>query len=431
MSERPVSASIRRLNLIGFATVAGLMVVGVGWATTTHVSAAVIAAGQLVVETDIQSVQHPAGGIIGEIRVRDGDLVAAGQVLMRLDGTNAAAELGIVVGRLHELLALQGLLVAERDDAAAIAFAPELVDRAADPAVAAILAATESELALRRTTREGEIAQLEQQRLRLAADATGLREQSLAKARELELLQAQLVTFRGLVDRQLMERSQLTALERDEARLGGEMAQITAALASNERHAEELAIQIQRVGQDYRSAAALELRETNAAIAELQERRIAAQAQLDRLEILAPQAGVVHELAVHTIGGVVAPGEDLMRIVPLADQLIVETRVSPLDRDQLLIGQPASLQLAAFDREAIGRFDGTISGISPTTSVDDRTGAPYYSVRIVMAANQALPLGELVPGMLVTAYITTEPRTVASFLLAPLLDQIGRTFRER
>jgi HlyD family secretion protein len=431
--DRSSKTSRRRLNAIGLLTLV-LLIGGAGsWAATTEISGAVIASGEVVVESDIKIVQHPTGGVVGQIFVREGSVVDAGAVVMTLDGTMASAELAIVAGRLDEFYARRALLMAERDDRDSIQFPDSLLQRNDDPEVAELLFGSQAAFDLRRSVRLGQEGQLREQIIQLGQQIDGLQRQSHAKEVEIELVNGQLEPFRQLLTRGLIERSQVTALERDAARLEGEFGQLTASIAGARGRISELEVQILQLSQQARSQAASELQELGASIAEYEERYVAALDQLQRLEIRAPQAGVVHEMAVHTIGGVVGPGDPLMQIVPVDDNLIVEAQVLPTERDQLFVGQVASLSFSAFNQRATPRIEGHIADISPSTIVNPVTGTPHYAVRIELTADEIGRLGavRVVPGMLVTAFIETEPRTFMQYLVAPIAEQIDRAFRGR
>lgn len=431
--KSPTRRSIRRLNIVGVLALLLLVVGFGGWAATTELSGAVIASGQVVVESEEKIVQHPTGGIVGEILVRDGMEVEAGDVLIRLDGTLARSELAIITGRLDELYARKAVVEAERGGLEEVTFPANLTDRADDPEVAAILATSRATFDLRRSAILGQESQLREQIIQLGEEISGLERQVEAKQEEIDLVGPQLENYRRLLQQELIERSQVTALEREEARLEGELGQLVASIATSRGRISELEIQILQIGQEVRSEAAAELQDLTANISELESRRVASEDQLRRLEIRSPQAGVIHELAVHTIGGVIGPGEPLMRVVPVADQLILEARVSPTDRDQISTGQVAALHFAAFNQRTTPRISGEVTSISASTLIDERTQGPYYLIRVSMPADQIALLGDVdvVPGMLATAFIETRPRTVASFLLKPFLDQVDTVFRER
>jgi len=428
----PTQRSIRRHIVAGIGIVV-LLVCGVGgWAAETKLAGAVISSGQLVVDSNVKKVQHPTGGIVSELRVHEGDRVTAGEVLVRLDDTQARATVSILGKELDELTARKARLEAERDDAEEIGFPDELLQRTDDSDVAHVIAGERKLFELRRTARNGQKAQLGERVAQLREEIQGLLGQASAKNKEIALINKELVGVRELRDKNLVPMTRLTALERDAARLEGERSQLIGYSAEAKGKITETELQIIQVDQDLRSDVGKELAEIRAKTVELIEQKVAAEDQLKRIDIRAPQDGRVHELAVHTIGGVIAAGEPIMLIVPDADTLTIEARIAPQDIDQLHPGQLALLRFSAFNQRTTPEIDGEVSLISADLTQDQRTGASYYVVHITPDANEIARLGKvkLVPGMPVEAFLQTDERTVLSYLIKPLRDQIMKAFRE-
>ncbi|MFL4971600.1 MAG: HlyD family type I secretion periplasmic adaptor subunit [Xanthobacteraceae bacterium] len=425
--------SIRRHVVTGIAAIAVLAGGLGGWAMTTELSGAVIASGALVVDTNLKKVQHPTGGVVGELRVRNGDRVKAGDVVIRLDDTTTRANLAIVIKGLDELAARQARLEAERDDDENIDFAVELLARKSNPDVARILGSEQILFDLRRKARLGQKAQLREKVAQVQDEILGLSGQADAKKREIELIQRELEGVRDLWSKKLVPISRLTALEREATRLDGERQQYISAVAQAKGKISETKLQIIQIDQDLRSEVAKELREIQAKSAELVERKVAAQDQLMRVDVRAPQDGIVHQLAVHTIGGVVTASEPLMLIVPQAAELTVEVKLPPQNIDQLSGGQRAILRFSAFNQRTTPEINGVVTTISADITQDQKTSASYYLVRISMSANEIARLNDLklVAGMPVETFIQTGDRTVMSYLVKPLHDQIVKAFRER
>ncbi|RWC27302.1 MAG: HlyD family type I secretion periplasmic adaptor subunit [Mesorhizobium sp.] len=435
MAERATSVidrTIRRYLLGGVAT-SILLVGGAGsLAAVTDLSGAVIASGKLVVDSSVKKVQHPTGGVVGQIFVREGDAVQAGQVLIHLDETVTRANLAIVTKSTDELEARLARLAAERDGAEGIGFPPSLTSRRDDPDVGGTMAGEQSLFEFRRQARAGQKAQLAERISQLAEEVSGLTEQRDAKSQEIKLIGTELAGMRTLWERKLVSIDRITALEREAVRLEAEHGQLTAAIAQSKGHTSEIRLQIIQIDQDLRSEVATELREVQAKLSELVERKVSAEDQLKRIDIRSPQAGVVLQLAVHTIGGVITAGEPVMLIVPVADQLTVEARVAPQDIDQLKQGQGATLRLSAFNQRTTPELNGTVSKISADLSTDERSGAGYYTVHIVLPRTELTRLKglTLAPGMPVEVFFSTSSRTMLSYLIKPLADQIQRAFRE-
>jgi HlyD family secretion protein len=424
--------SIRR-HLLGGSIIALLLTVGVGgWAATTELSGAVIAPGLVVVDTNVKKVQHLTGGIVGELLVRDGQRVRGGEVVLRLDQTVTRANLAIVTKGLDEMSARRSRLAAERDGAEELTFSAALLGRTNDPDLAAAMDSERKLFELRRSARLGQKSQLKERIAQLEEEIRGYAALQEAKAEEIELIQRELEGVRALWNKNLVQINRLISLEREAARLKGERAQSIAAKAQSRGKVGEIELQIIQIDQDLSSEVARELREVDAKIGEFVERKVAAEDQLKRVEIRAPQDGVVHQLAAHTVGGVVPPGDPIMLIVPEADALSVEAKVWPQDIDQLHLGQAAVLRFSAFNRTT-PEVDGTITRISADVSREEKSGQSYYTVRIGIGPDELVRLGnvKLVPGMPVETFMKTHDRTVISYVTKPLHDQISRAFRER
>jgi len=433
LSKSAPRRSIRRHQMAGLIVV-GLLAGGVGsWAATTDISGAVIAPGILVVDTYVKKVQHPTGGIVGEILARDGERVKAGDIVVRLDDTITHANLAIITKGLTELVARKARLEAERDGADTIVVPAEFAVRSNDEQVAHVIAGEQRLFDLRKAARIGQKEQLHQRIEQLNQEIEGLTAQATAKSREVELIQRELEGARNLWKKNLMPITKLTNLEREATRVDGEKGNLISTIARARARVAETELEIIQIDRDLASEVAKELREIDSKIGEFVERRVAAEDQLKRVDIRAPQGGIVHQSTAHTVGGVINPGETIMLIVPKADNLKVEARVTPQDIDQLRLGQTAMLRFSAFNRRRTPEIVGTVSRIAADITTDQRTGASYYTARVTMSAAEVSRLGEkaLVPGMPVEVFIRTGDRRVLSYLIKPLMDQITRAFREQ
>jgi HlyD family secretion protein len=425
--------SIRVHLLLGLVVVA-LLAGGLGgWASTTEIAGALIAPGQIVVDSNVKKVQHPTGGVVGELRARDGDIVKAGDVVVRLDDTVTKAGLAIVTKSLNGLLARAARLEAEQRGMVKVVFPPALLEYASDPEAAAVMASETKLFDVRLNGRTGQKAQLRERISQLNQEVLGLLAQEKAKQGEIELVQRELVGVRHLYSKNLVGISRLTILERDAARLAGEQGQFIAAKAQVLGKITEIELQIIQIDKDLVSEASKDLRETSDKIGELVERKVTAEDQLRRINIRAPQDGMVLQSSVHTVGGVISAGDAIMLIVPQADNLSVEARINPQDIDQLRVGQSSFLRLSAFNQRTTPELNGIVSRVSPDTTVDQRTGQSYYTIRISMPTEEIARLGEvkLIPGMPVEAFIQTGNRTMLSYLMKPLHDHLMRAFREK
>ena len=431
--KRSARQSIRSHLMIGVGIVLVLAFGFGGWASTALISGALIAPGQIVVESNVKKVQHPTGGVVGEVRARDGDVVKAGDIVVRLDDTVTKANLAIVTKNLDAAQARAARLQAEQRGLDKLVFPPQLLERASDPDVATLLASEGKLFDVRVNGRAGQKAQLRERIQQLNEEIAGLSAQETAKDKEIALVQQELTGVRELYDKHLVQLSRLTTLERDSARLNGERAQYIASRAQAKGKITETELQIIQVDKDMVSEVSKDLRETNDKIGELIERKVTAEDQLRRVDIRAPQDGMVLQSSVHTVGGVITAGDTIMLIVPQSDDLQVEAKVNPVDIDKLQVGQKTLLRLSAFNQRTTPELNGAVTRVSPDVTTDQRTGQSYYTIRVSMPAEEVARLGDvkLIPGMPVEAFVQTGDRTMMSYLMKPLSDQLMRAFREK
>jgi HlyD family secretion protein len=422
-----------RKHLLAGAAAAGIGVLGVcAWAATAELAGAVVASGVVVVDSNVKKIQHPLGGIVKELLVRNGDFVKAGQVIVRLDDTQARSTLAIHIKRNDELLARQARHEAELAGADRIAFPQQLTSQSANPDIALLLAAQNRMFTIQREAHEGQRAQLRERISQLGQKIVGLEAQATAKGVEIEWIRKELEGITSLWEKNLVQFGRVVALQRDLARAEGDSGQLAAAQAESKNKIAETELQILQIDEDFRSEVGKELATLRADLDICTQRKIAAEDVFSRIEIRAPQDGTVHEMSVHTVGGVVASGEELLQIVPANDTLDVWAKVPPESVDQVHVGQTAVLRFPAFDPRSTPEIDATVAIVSADLIHDDKTDERYYSARIAVPPQRLQELGlRLLPGMPVEAFIRTEDRTVVSYLMKPLNDQINKAFRER
>ena len=425
--------AIRNLNLVGCVIILVLLGGFGGWAATAQLHGAVIASGTVVVETNVKKVQHPSGGIVGQLLVKDGQAVKEGEIVMRLDDTVTRATLGAVRSQLDELLARETRLLAERDEAEKLVFPEQLTSRKADPAVAAAMAGEVKLFESRKTARQGQKAQLRERIAQINEEIRGLSAQHQAKESEIKFIAEELAGVSKLYKDNLVTIVRYNQLQRDQAKLHGERGQFVAEMAKARGRISEINLQIIQLDQDFRTEVLKDLREAQGKIAELKERVVAAEDQLKRVDIRAPQSGVVHQLAVHTVGGVIGNAETLMLVVPKADALIIEAKVATQDIDQVSVGAKAVVRIMAGNQRTTPEVNGALTHVSADQSKDEKTNQIYYTVRVALSEEEVRRLGDLklVPGMPSEVFIQTGERTPLQYLLKPLREQIARTFRER
>jgi HlyD family secretion protein len=417
--------------------ICGLVVFGLGgFATVVEIAGAAVASGVVVVDGSAKKVQHPTGGIVGQIMVKDGAAVREGDVLLRLDETLTRASLMIVVKQLDELEVRRMRLLAERDGLAVLEVPAALSRRAAEVELAELVAGERKLFDTRLAARTGQKAQLRERIAQIEQEIAGLTQQKDAKGHEIGFVKQELGGSKALWEKNLYPVTKYTAIQRDAARLLGEQGQLQAQAAQARGRIAEVELQIEQIDQDLRAETMRDLRELQAKVAELAERRIAAEDQLKRVELRAPQAGIVHQLSAHTVGGVIAPGETLMQIVPQDDDLVIEARLSPADIDAVHRDQPVFIRFPAFNQRTTPVIDGRVERISADLSRDtaqQQQQQGYYVVRIAVTPEGRAKLAglTLVPGMPAEVHLRTGDRTILSYLVKPLRDQMATAFKER
>jgi HlyD family secretion protein len=433
MQPNDLSRSIHR-HTLSVVIAGGLLVASVGiMGAATEIAGAIIASGSLVVESSVKKIQHPTGGVVKELLITEGQHVNAGDLLIKLDETVARANLAAISKSYWELLSRKSRLEAERDGADEPEFPPELTSASNDPAVASTMNGERRLMTLRREARDNNKKQLNERIAQLRDEIVGRQEQLEAKQRESDLIEKELVAVQGLWEQKLVAMSRLTTLQREAARLLGDKGQLTSAIAQAKGKIAETTLQITQIDDEFRRDVAKELGDVRAKSEETLEKRVAASDVANKIDIRSPQSGFVHDLSVHTKGGVVSPGETLMVIVPDNDNLIVESRIAPQDIDQIKFDQDATLRFSNFNQRTTPEVNGRVARIGADISHDEKNGPGYFVVRVSIPANEVKRLGRvhLVPGMPVEIFIQTHERTVLSYLMRPLADQVRRAFREK
>lgn len=429
-SRRSLARHITMVSIMALALVGGIG----GWAFTTELSSAVVASGTVVVENNVKKIQHLNGGIVGALLVKEGDTVKAGQTLLTLDGTTVRASLSIVESTLAQLYARRARLLAEQTGADSFVI-PEDLSQLMSASGTPPKVLEESERTLfesRRSALAGMKSQLQSRKGQLADETKGLTVQLSAIADALTLIEEELSGLDNLYGKGLVSKQRLTELKRNRAQLEGDRGERIASRAQAEGRSSEIDLQILQLDEDRRSENAKELTDVEAKIAEYEDRRIAAQDQLKRLAITSPIDGRVYQLAVHTINGVINPGEVLMLVVPQSDGLTVEAKIATHDIDQIYAGQSVEVRFSAFNQRTTPSVDAEVVTIAPDLVTDQRTGASYYPLRIRPKQESLAKLKglSLYPGMPAEVYVKIADRTVISYLAKPLTEQMQRTFRE-
>jgi HlyD family secretion protein len=424
---------LRRYQVLSYTSV-GALVLGLGgWAALSSIQGAVIVPGMVVVETMSKRVQHLEGGIVAEIKVKNGQQVKAGEAVLRLDDTDVRASLQITEAQLEELQARRHRLMAERDDSDRIYLVRGA--KAGDVGFrdGRVWDGQERLLTARRAMRVGRKQQMLERITQLEAAISGLESQNAARKAQSELTRGELVGIQKLESMQLTSITRINTLKREIARLDGEMGATVADIARTRVQISEMRSRLLEDEQTYVSEILNDLRETEGKIVETNERRLALEAKLKRTIVPAPRNGIVHNLTVHTIGGVLSPGETFMEIVPEEDVLVIDGRVASTDITHAAIGQLAAVRFTSLDSRETPELKAIVTRLSPSVSQDGKDGVPYYTVRVELPEAEIAKLKgkRLIPGMPAEVFIETGQRSALNYLVKPMLDQIAHVWRER
>jgi membrane fusion protein, type I secretion system len=402
------------------------------WVTLVPLSGAVVLPGKLVVESSVKKIQHPSGGVVAAIPVQDGMHVDAGTLLVRLDETQVRANEQLLANQLDQVRARIARLIGERDGSNGLQLPKALADRSGDPSVAQLVAAETALFHARATARDGQKQLYQSNISQFGEQIDGLNAEIQSKTSQIGLIASELTGIQELYAKGLVPLTRMTTLQRDSARLEGERAELTATIAATKAKIGQAQLQIAQIDQDFRSEVMKDLREAEDKEAELMERNVAAKDQLNRTDIRAPTSGIVHELAVHTIGGVIRPGDVIMELVPDTDALEIEGHLPPNEIDQVEVNQRAYLRFSTLDRPTMPQVTGTVSYVSADLSHDEQSNAGFYTVKIDLPSGERHRLSgmTLVSGMPVEIFLQTGSRTMLRYLLKPITDQFHRMFNE-
>lgn len=425
--------SARGFIIFGMACVV-MLAGGFGtWAATASLSGAVIAPGQLRVESNKQVVQHPDGGVVGEILVKNGDRVEAGQVLLKLDDTLLQSDLKALESQLYEIMARRGRLEAEQSDADTLHFDPELQRVAAEnPDVEKLVDGQRAQFKATRESNAKEMEAMGEKIVQLKEQIKGAAAQLDAMHHQSELIKQELTDQQQLLEKGLAQASKVLALRREAARLDGEAGQLIAQIAQLKGQISETEIERLQKEAEQREAAIKEFREIGFRELELKQKRISLKEKLSRLEVRAPRAGVVLDMTVHALHSVVRAAEPILYIVPTDTSLVVDAEVNPIHVDEVYKGQDAVVRFSAFNRRTTPEVFATVMNVTPDIITDEETHRSYYKAEVELKDGELTKLDgkALVAGMPVEVYIQTGERTPLSYLMKPVTDYFSRAMRE-
>jgi HlyD family type I secretion membrane fusion protein len=432
MTARGDTWSARSPLILGAVCLA-FLVGGFGtWATATNIMGAVVAPGRIEVAQNRQVVQHPDGGVVAEIAVKEGDRVAQGDLLIRLDDEQLRSDLAVVEGQLLEVLARRARLEAEEKNAGALTFAPLLLETG-NPVAEELMQGSQQLFDARRETEQREIEQLERQQDQLADQVKGIEAQQEAIARQIDLVGQELEAQQSLLDRGLAQSARVIELQAQQADLQGQQGELLAAVAQAQGRSTEIEIQILRTQSQRREEASSALRDLGFNEIELSEQRRALLVRLERLDMRAPVSGVVYGMQVFAPRSVIRAAEPVLYLVPQDRPLVIASQVEPIHVDEIHVGQEVMLRFPSFNQRETPEIQGRIVQVSADAFAEEQSGRSFYraDIEIEEGERAKLPEGlELLPGMPVEAYIETGARTPLSFLTKPLTDYFAKAFRE-
>ena len=427
----------------GNLVLAGLMIGSLLFGLVS-ISGAVVATGVVNVESNYKTVQHLDGGIVARILVRNGDRVAEGDIVLKLDDTQVRANHAVAVAKMNDFLVQQARLEAERDGVDQIALPNDVLAAGAEPTLAKIIASQQTLFRARVIAHRGDLDVLRQRIEQTSNDAAGMEKSLAAKVKEAAISRAELASLKPLYDRGFANMQRFLPVQRDNARLEGEVGRLTSDLAKVQSTVSEARLKLAQSDKDFTQAILDELRKVQTSLAEVSEQRVALEDKLRRVDIRAPRSGLVHALSVHTEGGVVQAGSPIMQIIPEGERLIVDAQLTPQDIDKVRKGQPAYVRFPAFNAKTTPRLEATVINVSAAQLTENQTpglvqasssqNKSYFTAQVALNDGEAakLPKGHaLVPGMPAEVYIELGDRSMLSYFVKPLMDAMSRTFREQ
>lgn len=431
--SQPVSDSFRGVAIAGFSVI--LLTFGVlgGWAATAPLDSAVVASGLVTSASNRKTVQHYEGGMIAEIRTAEGRAVKEGEVLFVLDSTQAKAGVEIILNQFHQNLAREARLIAELSGASDISFPTELANLKLDRSVTQVLSDQKRQFDERRNSLEGQIAILRSRREQLRTEIEGVSREHASTNQQVAFLEDELTGLRTLYEKGLQPKSRLLALEREKARLDGNIGRLTADRAKAEAGIGEAELQIQQLRQRQQEDVGKELVEVREKINDLRQRLPVARDVFRRLEVVAPTDGTVQNLKFFTPGAVIRAGEALLDIVPANDDLIIQAHVSPLDVNSVTEGAHSEVRFPSFKSRTLPTIFGRVTSISKDRLMDEATKQPYF-LALIKVETTGIPeefRSKLTPGLNAEVILPTGERTVFAYLIDPLRETLRKTFREK
>ena len=402
------------------------------WGVAAPIASAVIALGQVTVETNRKQIGHLEGGIVETLSIRNGSHVKAGDNLISLDRTQAKARLAIVRGGLDENLARLARLKAEASSAAQITYPRKLLDRQENPLVNELIRGENEVLSARRLALDGEIEILNRRVDQLELEVLALEVQLDAETRRKEIVDQEVSSLEPLFKQGHVSLQRLLALRREAVQMEGNIGSVKANIARSKQAIGETKLQIVQLTKEAQQNVLTEMGEVQSNLKELREQYSSARDILNRMDMIAPVSGTIVGLNVHSKGAVIRPGETILEIVPDQDALLIEVQIQPQDVDSVAVGQESQVRFTAFKQRTTPLLGGAVSYVSPDTLQDSRSGRAYYLARIAVPKDELdrLEDAKLAPGMPAEVMIRTGSRTAVQYLVQPIIESMDRAWRE-
>ncbi|MEM7749279.1 MAG: HlyD family type I secretion periplasmic adaptor subunit [Pseudomonadota bacterium] len=411
-----------------YSLIAGLIIFG----GIVSINGAVVATGTVTVENNYKTIQHPDGGVVAQIHVRNGELVKVGQELVTLDKTEDRANLSIIESRILSRQIQLARLKAERDRKPRFELPVDIKPVASEPRLAPTISSQRALFEARLQSRTGEQKVLTQRVEQLTAQLTGLQAQLDSRKAERDLTQTDLAAVKKLFKKGFANRQRLTALARDNARLEGEVGRLLGDVVRIQGALTEAQLQKVQSEKTFTESVVDELQKIEADLSELEENQTKLRQKLKRTIVRSPYSGRVHALQIHTEGGVIKPANSIMQIIPDGERLVIEARVPPQQIDRVRQGSSAGIRFPAFNARSTPRLEGKVVTVSPA-QINDQQGETYFTalIEIPSAEIGKIPTEHrLIPGMPAEVYIVTGARSILSYFLKPLVDAMFPAFRE-
>lgn len=432
MSPVKNSWSTVRPLALGFVALI-LLVFGIGvWSVNTNIAGAIVVSGVVGVQSNRQVVQHPDGGVIKEIFVDDGDVVVAGDILLRFEDKSKQSDLRVLTEQLFEIMVRKARLRAERDGAVNISFDDAFGIADTSTVYSELLQGQNNLFLARQKTLDREAALLKERKAQIVEQIAGTMAQVEALKTQRVLLAEELVDEKSLLGKGLSQANTIRALQRETARIQGLNAELVATIAQRRGQIAEIEIEILRLRSRLREEAITTLRNLRYQEIEIRESRLSLLERLQRMDVRAPVSGIILNKQYHANRAVVRPAETILTIIPQDTPLIVAIHIPAIHIDQVRVGQPTSLHFAAFDTRTTPVILGQVTKISPDVFIDESTGEHFYSAEVVPASEELAKLEALYirPGMPAYAFLKTADRTPLEYLVKPLADYFNKSFRE-